>query len=154
MCETTVYSYRQKSHRQRRQKADCAGRCSRSLCGEVGGLRMHPQGALEPMARKRRRRGPDEPAPSPRDGGRRRTRRTTTWTGGRSLSLCCGVFCRRRGPPWLPEGDPRRARSGPETPPEPKEEAEKEEDRKRQRVHRFRTQPLRRRAVPPGRPRP
>ncbi len=47
-CGTTqtVPPYHQKSHLQRWQKADCAGRYSQSLYEAVAGPRMHPQGDL------------------------------------------------------------------------------------------------------------
>lgn len=77
-----------------------------------------------------------------------------TWMGDRSLSLCGGGFCWVLVLPWLPEGAPQRARSGRETPEEPQEVVEKEEDRRHCRVRRSHIQPPHRRAVPPGRPPP
>lgn len=116
---------------------------------------MHPQGALWPMTMKKRRtkKGPDEPAPSLRDGGRRRTMRRT-WMGDRSLSLCGGGICWGLGLPWLPEEAPQTARSGLESLEEPEEVVEKEEDQTLHRAHRFHILPLHRRAVSPGHPQP
>lgn len=153
-------SYRQKILLRRWQTADCSGHCSQSLYVEVGGLRMHPQGALWPMTknrmmrrRKKRTKGPGEPALSLHDGGRSRMMRRK-WTGDRSLSLCGAGSGWNLGLRWPPEETPRRARWGLVTLKKVEEVTEKEEDPTGRTVHHSRIPPLHMREGSPGHPPP